>query len=338
MKSLIGNSSKKFTLILKLFSSISLTFKRIYKELFMPPLSELAKIVHHFNAILLDAYGVFWNGNAQGLIPGAKETMAALVKQEKTIGILSNSTQLSHNEKIKFEKHGLIEGLHYHFIVTSGQMVRKLILSENLPFPIRNKKYILSGPVHPYFSPPQHLFAKSSFSETNDYNNADFIYIHTPHIHGKDQTDPSAFKKMCHDMVAAKLPIFCSNPDGYAHEGSPPQLVVRQGTIARMCEEIGGKVYYIGKPYPDVFEMALEELQRLGIYQKDSVLMLGDTSETDIRGANNIGLASALIIETGISAERIAKFGKPYLNGLSKEDTPNYFINRLGEKLVSAPS
>lgn len=55
-----------------------------------PGITHLAKL---FDGILLDAYGVFWGGNACGLLPGSKEAMEALVSQGKIVGILSNSTR-----------------------------------------------------------------------------------------------------------------------------------------------------------------------------------------------------------------------------------------------------
>jgi hypothetical protein len=57
--------------------------------------SGIMDVSERFQGILLDAYGVFWGGNACGVLSGAKEIMEKWVSKGKVIGILSNSTQLA---------------------------------------------------------------------------------------------------------------------------------------------------------------------------------------------------------------------------------------------------
>ncbi|KJV53838.1 HAD hydrolase, IA, variant 1 family protein [Orientia tsutsugamushi str. Gilliam] len=66
---------------------------------------------------------------------------------------------------------------------------------------------------------------------------------------------------------------------------------------------MGGKVVYSGKPHSEIFQAVLNTLA-LNV-KKKKILMIGDTLETDILGANNIGIDSALVL-TG-NAFRIAK-------------------------------
>ena len=100
---------------------------------------DLLSISDKFEGILLDAYGVFWGGNAYGLLPGSKEVMEELVASGKIVGVLSNSTQLAAKETEKLQKHGLIQGKHYHFFITSGEVIRHLFLHDRLPFPTPQK-------------------------------------------------------------------------------------------------------------------------------------------------------------------------------------------------------
>src|SRR5580704_17412030 len=94
----------------------------------------LTPISDQFNGILLDAYGVFWGGNDIGLLPGSKEIMQKLVLKGKIVGILSNSTQLASKEINKLNAHGLVQGTHFHFFTTSGEVARDIFLNEKLPF------------------------------------------------------------------------------------------------------------------------------------------------------------------------------------------------------------
>ena len=64
------------------------------------------------------------------------------------------------------------------------------------------------------------------------------------------------------------------------------------GAYGKMLEDAANvKATYIGKPNEYIFEMALKTMD----VDKDKVLMVGDKMATDIIGANNAGLKSALI-------------------------------------------
>ena len=278
-------------------------------------------IASPYEGILLDAYGVFWGGNAIGVFPGAKETMQELVSRGKIVGILSNATQLPSAEMEKIGKQGLLLGSHFHFYVTSGEVAKAVFLRGQLPFPTPKKKYFLFSKIHPKYSSPYVLFEKSLFEETKNIEEADFIYLPTPHLQGEDQTDPELFRELVKDILPYKIPMVCANPDRFAHEGSPARAVVRQGSIAAFYEEFGGEVFYIGKPSVLSFSAAMREFHKHGITDPAKILMVGDTPETDIKGALNFGMDSALIIETGIMKDRSID--------LHSSETPTYFIKRL---------
>lgn len=291
----------------------------------------LLEATESFAGVLLDAYGVFWSGNATGLIPGADAAMKELVKRGKVVGILSNATRLGDQEIEKVKNFNLHLGKHFHFFLTSGDITRYILLSGSLPFSIKCKKFFVLG--GPYPSVPIHkdLFTGTCYEETQDISEAGFIYASTPQILGKDQTDPQLFRRTVEKCKQADIPMICSNPDLFAHEGKPPLMVVRQGSIARMYEEMGGVVYYIGKPYYEAYDKAMQLFGMLGVFDPHKILMIGDTPETDIRGANTYGLKSALLIGTGIMAERIQKHGLgKAMSSLSSHDIPNYFLDRLG--------
>lgn len=292
----------------------------------------LESVSEAFEGILLDAYGVFWGGGGVGLLPNCKETMARLVAKGKTVGILSNATQLAENEIKKLKGHGLIEGEHFHFLITSGEVTKRIFLENNLPFPTKKMKFFLFGAPHPKYLTHQAIFQDTLFQETTNVKEADFIYISIPHIDGIDQTDPMLFKKHIEDFKHIDLPWVCANPDHFAHEGNPPTAVVRQGTIARMHEEQGGKVLYIGKPSDKMYSAAMQSYLRYNITDPQKVLMIGDTPETDIRGARNFKMPSALVVKTGIMADRVSRQG--WENALKtlaeQEEVPDFFIEYMG--------
>ena len=290
----------------------------------------LYSISQPYSGILLDAYGVFWGGNKKGFLDGAKKAIINHVKQGKVVGILSNTTQLSQNEINKLDEHGLKLGADYHFLLTSGQVAFDLFSKQELPFKTVHKKYFLVGEAHPHFSSHKNLFKNSSFQETKHLQEADFLYISIPHIAGVDQTDISGFEKNLDQLADLNIPAICTNPDLFAHEGLPPKLVVRQGSIAAILEKKGISVFYIGKPAKIMFEKAFQEFMKYGSFNKESIIMVGDTPETDIRGANLFGFASALVTETGIFSEKAKTQNiQTLINNLTTLDTPNFFLKHL---------
>ena len=301
---------------------------------FMPASPEIFSDITHlsgrFRGILLDAYGVFWGSDEFGLLPGAKEAMEKLVASGKIVGILSNSTQLALKEIRKLNRHGLEKGKHFHFLRTSGEVARSIFLNEKLPFATPSNHFFLFGGAHPRFSSHEAIFQDTRYTQTPDIDEADFIYIAVPHINGEDQENPELFQEEVQRIKLRNLPMVCPNPDQFAHEGNPPKAVVRQGSIARMYEKIGGQVFYIGKPYARAYEMAMDDFKHEGVTDSSDVLMVGDTPETDIRGARSLRVASALVTQTGIMADRIHGAGlESVLKDLSPCDYPDYFIGRL---------
>lgn len=293
------------------------------------PSLEMALRDKNYSTLFLDAWGVFWDGNERGAFPGSLQTMERLFAAGKKIVILSNSTQPSQNEIRKYSAQGFVQGKHFHFLITSGDLAKELFSTDKLPFPTPNKKYILLFPTHPRFAPSSTLFDTSSFRETNDLKEADFIYINIPHMNGVDQEEKEIFRPMVEQFLESKKPMVCANPDLYASEGSPSRLVVRQGTIAALYEEMGGSVFYTGKPFSAIFERAYEQINRLASTSKEEILMVGDTPETDIRGARSFGIHSALITHTGIMTERIARKGSKAIQSLPPTDIPSIFVDRL---------
>ena len=256
--------------------------------------------------------------------------MERLVSQSKIVGILSNSTQLAAKEMNKLSRHGILEKKHYHFLITSGEIARNTFLNGNLPFAAPRRKFWTFYGSHPKYSSHQALFEGTPYVETPNVEDADFIYIGVPHIHGEDRTDPEAFKEEVALLKKTGLPMVCANPDLFAHEGNPPRGVVRQGAIAKLYEDLGGKVHYIGKPYAEAFSSALNCFNRFNIFDRQEILMVGDLPETDIRGAREFGISSALIMQTGMMADRIGKHGiENAIGKLPVRDHPDYFIGRL---------
>ena len=116
-----------------------------------------------------------------------------------------------------------------------------------------------------------------------------------------DETEtPDDYRAMLEGFKARSLPFLCANPDIVVQRGD--KLIYCAGAIARLYESLGGEIVYYGKPYPAVFEKSLEKLRRIASANRP--LVIGDGIETDIAGANRMGL-DALFIAGGIHAAEL---------------------------------
>ena len=73
------------------------------------------------------------------------------------------------------------------------------------------------------------------------------------------------------------------------------------GSVALVFEKMGGKVIYFGKPFPEVYNQAINNVGK-------RVLSIGDNLNTDIKGANLLNYNS-LIISNGVHKDEIKKEG-----------------------------
>jgi HAD superfamily hydrolase (TIGR01459 family) len=105
-------------------------------------------------------------------------------------------------------------------------------------------------------------------------------------------------------MRRRNLLMVCANPDLVVERGH--MILPCAGTIALAYEEMGGEVFYAGKPHRPVYEQALAVASDLSGHPipKARVLAVGDAIRTDIAGAVGFGI-DALMIARGIHAEEL---------------------------------
>jgi HAD superfamily hydrolase (TIGR01459 family) len=105
-------------------------------------------------------------------------------------------------------------------------------------------------------------------------------------------------------MLRRSLPMVCANPDLIVERGH--RILPCAGTIALAYEEMGGEVFYAGKPHRPVYDRALSVGSELAgqPIPKSRVLAVGDAIRTDIAGAVGFGIDS-LMIGRGIHTEEL---------------------------------
>jgi HAD superfamily hydrolase (TIGR01450 family) len=114
-------------------------------------------------------------------------------------------------------------------------------------------------------------------------------------------------------IVATNPDAYCPTPDGGGLPDCAAMLAAIEASTGASAEAI------VGKPSP---HMAATLLDRLGVPAQDT-LLTGDRLATDIRMANEAGMASALVLTGATGLDE----------ALRSEDRPDYVIGHLGELL-----
>jgi ribonucleotide monophosphatase NagD (HAD superfamily) len=104
---------------------------------------------------------------------------------------------------------------------------------------------------------------------------------------------------------------------------------VKEGLLAETYKNLGGEIFAIGKPFPQIYRYALEHLAAIidvsfeDICHK-RIAMLGDSLETDILGAKNAGddlgfQIDSILVLSGLSAGHMEQaYGEVSIETMNK--------------------
>tara|TARA_Y100000389_G_C17465226_1_gene524875 strand:+ start:2233 stop:3072 length:840 start_codon:yes stop_codon:yes gene_type:complete len=274
-------------------------------------IKSLKAIASNYEAIVFDQWGVLHNGSAP--YTNAVELLKQLYNDGTRLAVLSNSGKRSELNAKRISKMGFSKNL-FEQIMTSGEALWNDISSETIPekgfFPIERNKGDASN-----------WLGNLSVKITYNLDLADAIIL----MGLPDQSQIDDWKNLINKALIKKLPIYCSNPDLMSPRADG-KIVTSPGTIANYYKNNGGKVFFYGKPHRPIFD-ALE--LKLGV---QNILMVGDSLEHDIKGAQSIGWDSLFILNGLYSADFKNGEIDMTLNRLITENgcqKPTYLIEEL---------
>src|SRR5712671_1892080 len=99
-----------------------------------------------------------------------------------------------------------------------------------------------------------------------------------------------------HSCIERGARLLATNPDNWCPVSSDGTRPGAGATSAFLEASTGRRAYYLGKPNGYMFQRARRKLAELALGELDQVVMLGDTMETDIRGAFEAGLHAFLVL------------------------------------------
>ncbi|MEM7491759.1 MAG: TIGR01459 family HAD-type hydrolase [Pseudomonadota bacterium] len=117
-------------------------------------------------------------------------------------------------------------------------------------------------------------------------------------LEDQQNDEPEQYRERLSAAAHRGMTMICANPDKQVRVGD--HLYWCAGALAEIFEQEGGEVLYPGKPHAPIYNLALKTLgvNRSAVDPK-TVLCIGDSPTTDIRGAVHQGFDS-LYVGTGL--------------------------------------
>ena len=255
----------------------------------------LASIANKYDGFILDLWGVVHDGTA--LYPGALECIQSLRAAEKHIIFLSNAPRRASSVEAKLTDLGIHSKLYDH-VLSSGEVARTF-LSQPVHGDALGLKYFYMGP-----EKDADLLDGLHYERTHDMTEATFILDVDVEYHGQKVEELEPILKEARDLA---LPMVCVNPDIEVVKQDGTHIWCA-GAIARHYQKMGGEVSFFGKPFREVYDTAFTLLDGL---RRSAILAVGDNLDTDILGANEAGIDSALVTG-GILARELGPKPDPY--------------------------
>jgi HAD superfamily hydrolase (TIGR01459 family) len=297
--------SKQLPTTLAMTTTTSMTF-----------VNSLSELSDDFNLFLLDMWGVLHDGSNpyQGVLDAVKQ----LKEQKKEMIILSNSSKRTDSSVKSLKKLGF-DPTDFSQIITSGEIAFRMLEGDSSlecdSWPVLTKIRQDGG---------NKVFVLGSGNEDEEYcvacgwtlapvEEADLILARGTFticdgmtIVKKEEDENEYFNILNTSLAAAaekKMPMLVSNPDKVRpDEGLPPM----PGAIGDSYEALLGNdadvlVKRIGKPFPEVYQIALKG--------KDAskAVMIGDALETDVTGGSAVNIATAWCVNDGIHGQDVNK-------------------------------
>ncbi|HXM00789.1 MAG TPA: TIGR01459 family HAD-type hydrolase [Rhizomicrobium sp.] len=251
-------------------------------------LTGLREIASGHDALICDVWGVLHNGRSPYL--EAADALRRFRKERGPVVLLTNAPRPVADVEEIFARLGVPLDC-YDAIVTSGVAAREDLAKRAAG---RALKMLHLGPGR-----DRGVFAGLPV-ETATVEEAQIV-LNTG-LYDDDSETPQDYASTLAAMKARGLTMLCANPDIVVERGD--KLIWCAGALARDYETLGGAVVYYGKPHRPIYETVLALAAQIAGRKITAPLAIGDGADTDIKGANAMGI-DALFIAQGVHAAQL---------------------------------
>lgn len=244
---------------------------------------------------LIDMDGVIYRGSEP--IPGAAEFIAHLQNEEiPYLFLTNNSTYTPRDVVVKLKRFGITTAVEH---VYTSAMATAEFVSRQKP---HGTAYVIGeGGL---------LSALDNVHYAISDKLPDYVIV------GEGRVLNFEMVEKAHRLIAEGAGLISTNADTWCPTDSGPRPGC--GAIVALLEAATGrKAYHVGKPNPFMMRAARK---RIGL-STDEVTMIGDTMDTDIRGATDLGFQSILVLTGSTTLESLAEY--PF--------RPTHVVNSIAE-------
>ncbi|CAO3447757.1 HAD superfamily protein involved in N-acetyl-glucosamine catabolism [Azospirillum argentinense] len=243
-------------------------------------LSGIAPVIDRYDGVILDLWGVLHDGEQP--YPGVPDCLDRLRAAGKVICLLSNAPRRTGGVIAKLDGMG-IGRERYHHVMTSGEAAYDALRDRDDPWHAAlGRRLFHIGPDR-----DRDVYEGLDYTLAASPDEADFV-VNTGIVDFGESL--SVYEPALEACRRHNLPMVCANPDLIVMVGE--QMVICAGTLAQRYEELGGDVFWHGKPHAPVYDRCLS---LMGIKDKGRILAVGDSLRTDVAGANAAGIDVALV-------------------------------------------
>ncbi|QQO16261.1 TIGR01459 family HAD-type hydrolase [Bradyrhizobium diazoefficiens] len=239
-------------------------------------------IADQFDVYLVDQYGVLHDGVAA--YPGAIDGLARIADHARDVIVLTNSGKNASDNMARLAQLGFSDCRFR--VLSSGEVGLQLVRSGGL-----GPRFTLGAAVCVIGRRgDRYAFSSDVFDLVTRPDDAAFLVFA-----GSDapRTSLDSYRALLQTAAQTGVPAICVNPDiTMIRDG---ELVPAPGAIARIYQDLGGQVDYVGKPDGVIFRHALGGVTT----DVERAIMVGDSPEHDVCGGRAMGL-STLLVRTGI--------------------------------------
>jgi HAD superfamily hydrolase (TIGR01459 family) len=247
------------------------------------PHAGLAALAPSYDVLLVDQFGTLHDG--QKAYAGAAEALRRFRAGGGKVVVLSNSAKSGADNRVRLAKFGF-DARHFDAVVTSGDAAQAAIREGRL-----GRAFKSGARVHLSGKPGDDYGFGALGLRLVGPDECEAIVLTA-----SAEPDRPWGEQVAELAGAARrgVPVLVANPD--LEMLTPAGVRPSAGAVARELEKLGARLLWFGKPYADIYRVALAAA---GDPDRSQVLTIGDSPEHDLAGAARAGLAGALL-GTGI--------------------------------------